>query len=405
MKINEEFLAQMRAAAQLLQTEGPMAASAAVQRALQGASAGPQQAQPGQRNDDSAQPSQAWHAGPVQDLVGKWKDMFARQPFEDVDFIDMPGANSRAASEVIEEATPDAGNKGRFIAGACTNAAGTRAWKLYIPSGYRDERDVPRPLVVMLHGCTQNPDDFAAGTRMNAIAEEHNCFVVYPAQSQNANGQHCWNWFQTGDQQRDKGEPSIIADITRDIAGKYRIDTGRIYVAGMSAGGAMAMVLAATYPELYAAVGVHSGLPYGVAHDMPSAFAAMSRGKAKIKSGQGPLMHVKEPEPLRKAVPVIVFHGDRDGTVAPLNGDQALEQCVPGARDKAKVDVERGSTPGGRTYTRTVVRGAQGRAIAEKWTIHGAGHAWSGGSGAGSYTDPTGPDASREMLRFFLEQR
>jgi len=402
MKINDGFLAQMREATQLLQTEGPMAATAAIQRALHGASA---DSAPAQHTDWTAYLPQAPEMpdlNPQQtgaDVLarfgklarGAWAGAAARQQVEDVEVHEAPASDQEQTS------------KGRFIAGACTNGAGTRAYKLYIPSGYKDE---PLPLVVMLHGCTQNPDDFAAGTGMNNVAEENNCFVVYPEQTKNANGSQCWNWFQPGDQRRDQGEPSILADITRELARNYKVDTSRIYVAGLSAGGAMAVVLAATYPELFAGVGVHSGLPYGVAHDVPSAFAAMKRRKLKAGARHEHLAQARQPAPLGKMVPAIVFHGDRDTTVSPLNGEQALAQCVPAAGDaNARADVQQGTVPGGRTYTKTVIRDAQGKPVAEKWVVHGAGHAWSGGSRKGSYTDSKGPDASREMLRFFLAQR
>ena len=411
MDINEGFLAQIREATQLLQTEGPMAATAAIQRALHGASAG---ASATQHTDWTAflpqmpEPSGPQHKGPelhdinpphaphaearpAADLLARFRDFAGKRA----------GASARQTVEDVEvKEAPDVSGKGRFIAGSCTNHAGTRAYKLYVPSGYKDEA---LPLVVMLHGCTQNPDDFAAGTGMNAVAEESNCFVVYPAQAQNANGSQCWNWFQPGDQGRDRGEPSILADITREIASSYKVDTRRVYVAGLSAGGAMAVVMAATYPELYAAVGIHSGLPYAVAHDMPSAFAAMKRRKGKAGSRHGQFLQPKTPVPLGKTVPAIVFHGDSDTTVHPVNGDQALAQCIPVAGSKdARIEVQKCTEPSGRAYTKTVVHDEQGRAIAEKWIVHGAGHAWSGGSSKGSYTDPQGPNASREMLRFFL---
>ena len=290
---------------------------------------------------------------------------------------------------------------GRFITGSYTNQAGTRSYKLYVPSGYHGQA---LPLVVMLHGCTQNPDDFAAGTRMNRLAEEYQCFVVYPAQAAAANQSSCWNWFKATDQKRDRGEPSLIAGITRQIIGTYAVDVRRVYVAGLSAGGAMAAVMGVTYPDLYAAIGVHSGLPYAAAHDLPSAFAAMSQGKGAsgLQRDDGFPEAVQCP----RVVPAIVFHGDRDTKVHPRNGDQVIAQWAAIHGEGAttlEVTVHRGEVPGGHAYTREVYQDASGRSILEQWRIHGAGHAWSGGSPSGSYTDPRGPDATREMIRFFHE--
>ena len=286
---------------------------------------------------------------------------------------------------------------GSFAAGSFTCRAGTRAYKLYVPSG-AGERLLP--LVVMLHGCTQGADDLAAGTRMNELAESGSFYVVYPEQSASANGQRCWNWFKAEDQRRDRGEPEIIAGITRQVATTQQVDTRRIYVAGMSAGGAMAVVMGATYPELYAAVGVHSGLAYGAAHDMPSAFRAMKGGAPDPGQEKARAARAAEAVDLTRDVPTIVFHGDRDGTVHPRNGEQVLHQWADGAR---RATVRGGQVPGGRAFTRSVYLDTGGEPVAERWVVHGAGHAWSGGSQRGSYTDPQGPDASAEMARFFLE--
>jgi poly(hydroxyalkanoate) depolymerase family esterase len=227
---------------------------------------------------------------------------------------------------------------------------------------------------------------------MNFVADEQACFVVYPAQCSEANQAKCWNWFRTTDQQRGRGEPSLIAGITRQIMRDYSVDPKRDYVGGLSAGAAAAAIMGATYNDLYAAVGIHSGLACGVATDLPSAFVAMRQGrgfdhKALVNGGS--------------PVPTIIFHGDRDTTVHPNNGGQILEQSINTASTQKKV--HRGRVPGGHAYTRTIHTDASGRRIFEHWSIHGAGHAWSGGSPAGSYTDPQGPNATKEMLRFFLE--
>ena len=263
---------------------------------------------------------------------------------------------------------------GRFIKRSFSNSVGTRAYKTYLPARYRGQS---LPLIVMLHGCKQTPDDFAEATRMNELADQIGFIVLYPAQARSANVSCCWNWFWPSDQQREGGEPSLIAGITRQVIARYHVDQNRVYVAGLSAGGAMAAIMGATYPDLYAAVGIHSGLPYASARDAVSALAAMSRGPRAGNAATLP------------AVPTIVFHGDRDTTVHPSNG-------VYGT-DAAQLQLETGEA-GGRAYTRTVHRG---RPILEHWLVHGAGHAWSGGSAMAAYSDPAGPDATREMLRFF----
>lgn len=278
-----------------------------------------------------------------------------------------------------------------FSAHRFDGAAGALHYKLFIPAGLSSAR---APLLVMLHGCKQSPDDFARGTRMNAHARAHGYVVAYPAQAAGRNSAKCWNWFRSEDQQRGRGEPALIAALTRHLVSAHALDARRVYVAGLSAGGAMAAVLASTYPELYAAIGVHSGLPSGAAHDVPSAFAAMKQGAATREH--------------TLPVPAIVFHGDRDKTVDPCNGAAIIAQSMGAARATAarepggpRATVVRGSVPGGRSYTRTTFTNADGRVAAEQWLVHGAGHAWFGGDRAGSCTDPSGPDASELMLEFF----
>jgi poly(hydroxyalkanoate) depolymerase family esterase len=289
-------------------------------------------------------------------------------------------------------APPPLPDGARFDQRVFSNEAGSRAYKLYTPGAHTEG---PLPLVLMLHGCTQSPDDFAAGTRMNELAEEHGFFVAYPAQTKAANASKCWNWFSKTDQQRDLGEPSLIAGITREVMQSFPVDPGRVYVAGLSAGGAAAAIMGSAYPDLYAAVAVHSGLACGAAHDMASAFKAMRQGG---KSIQRPARR-----PQARIVPTIVFHGDRDKTVSPINADQVIAQS--GSACDLHTSVSRSASRDGIRYTRTSYADANGRSLLEKWELHGMGHAWSGGSTAGTYTEPRGPDASREIVRFFLQHR
>lgn len=272
------------------------------------------------------------------------------------------------------------------------NAAGRRDYRLYIPTGY-DALRGPLPLLVMLHGCTQSPEDFATGTRMNALADAQGVIVVYPEQAASANGSKCWNWFRGEDQQTGRGEPSLLAGIVREVAGELRVDTQRIFVAGLSAGAAMAVVLGRTDPDLFAGIGVHSGVPYGVANDVGSAFAAM-QGRGVAREAASP----------HSAVPTIIFHGDRDHTVSIQNADAVMRDAVAAAAGPLHEVSDSGTSVGGRAWSRRTLSDASGRPHVENWTLQGAGHAWSGGSAHGSYTDPAGPDASAEMLRFFLQQ-
>ena len=286
---------------------------------------------------------------------------------------------------------------GQFLTASYAGHAGNRAYKLYIPSSYRGG---PLPLIVMLHGCTQSADDFAAGTAMNQAGEEHDCLVAYPEQPKSANSSKSWNWFSPRHQHRGRGEPSLIAGITRQIMRDYAVDRRRVYAAGLSAGGAAAVILVETYPDIYAAVGVHSGLARGAAGNVPSAFRAMRHGRTAISNGQ-PL--VPGPAGDRPVVPAIVFHGDRDKIVHPRNGERIIEQLRMKEDAHFRPEIQCGRAEGGRSYSRTSYLDGGGKALLEMWVVHEAGHAWSGGSPAGSYTDPQGPDASREMVRFFSE--
>jgi poly(hydroxyalkanoate) depolymerase family esterase len=328
---------------------------------------------------------------------------------------------ARPATGTASPATDAASATARFLASSFTGAAGTRAFKLFSPGGFAGES---LPLVVMLHGCTQDPDDFAAGTRMNERAQEEGFFVLYPAQAARSNSHKCWNWFSPADQRRGAGEPALLAGMVRHVLQTHPIDPDRIYVAGLSAGGAMAAILASEYPDLFAAAGVHSGLPAGAAQDVASAFTVMKQGPGPGSAATGaarkrrPVTARSSAASLHAAAapaaddarpgsaPVIVFHGDADGTVAASNGDAVIAAVLADAPGAVAEPTASAATTGRRRVRRTVWRAAEAHAdaptIAEQWVVHGAPHAWSGGASAGSYTDPDGPDASREMVRFFL---
>lgn len=374
MTLSNKLLAQMRAATRSLFRRGPSVARAVLHESI--------------KNVSSLHP--AAHPTLSRDTFNAASNQVSHDPFSDMlaglNRIGQPGSNPFHVPPLAGGGGAP-GLPGHVVEASYTNDAGTRSYKLYVPSSYTGNA---APLLVMLHGCTQNPDDFALGTGMNALAEECACLVAYPAQSQQANPSRCWNWFNAVDQQHGQGEPSIIAGLTRDIMARYAVDPEQVFVAGLSAGGAMAAIMGTLYPDLYAAVGVHSGLPFAAAHDLPSAVAAM---KGDFRRPQAP----------GRALPIIVFHGDRDTTVHPANGDELIHQR---RRHPAEaIDVEPGQVPDGHAYTRTLHRRPDGSVDAEHWVVHGSGHAWSGGDARGSYTDGKGPNASLAMMRFFRTAR
>lgn len=319
-------------------------------------------------------------------------------------------------STPLQRARPQ--DHGATRTGTHTEAGLTRDYVLYLPPAARTGQPIrPIPLVVMLHGCTQDPEDFATGTGMNALARDQGFAVLYPAQTQGANPSRCWNWFKHNHQRRGSGEAAVLAGMTRAVIAEHGMDPRRVYVAGLSAGGAMAAILGQAYPDLYAAVGIHSGLASGAANDLMSALSAMKHGPASPTERPATARHSGEPggaihlprEPTGP-VPTIVFHGDGDAVVHPDNGIQAIAVAIDTSTAHRHTSeagpapvTEQGESPGGRRYTRTTHPRPAGAAAAqaEHWVVHGGGHAWSGGSEHGSYTDPSGPDATREMWRFF----
>jgi len=290
-----------------------------------------------------------------------------------------------------------------------SKTASGRTYWLFVPTGYSASNAAP--LVVMLHGCTQNGDGFATSTGMNAVAEAEGFLVAYPVQPSSANSSQCWNWFLTAHQSRGSGEPASIAGVVTNVKSLYTIDNNKVYLAGFSAGAAMAAIMGATYPDVFSAIGVHSGLEYKAATTQTAAFTAMSSG-GPTPNTQGNAAYTAMGSYAR-TVRVMVFHGTSDYTVATVNGNQTLSQWAQtndrasDGSDNDNIDdtadyTQGGQVSGGRTYTRTVYEDSVGNEIMEKYLVDSMGHNWSGGVLGGTYTDPNGPNASQIMADFFL---
>jgi len=297
----------------------------------------------------------------------------------------LPGSTNPSKPPVIPKGA-------QYLERTHSCSKGARDFRLYLPAR---QPGGPKGLIVMLHGCTQNPDDFATGTNMNAIAQKHGLAVAYPAQTRVQNPSSCWNWFAPANQSRGAGEPAVIASLAQALMLEFSLERDAVFVAGLSAGGAMAVILADTYPDVFSAAGVHSGLPRGSANTVISALSAMrSGGKPKASFASRRKAAAKPNRDMRR----IVFHGDADSTVHPSNAPQIVVGAV-GTRKPAHVSPE---TASGRDYVRSDYILPDGTVDVELWQVSGAGHAWSGGKKGGSYTDSRGPDASAEMVRFFL---
>ncbi|MDQ6702337.1 MAG: PHB depolymerase family esterase [Pseudomonadota bacterium] len=398
----------MRNAAKLTQSQHMVEATRAIQRALGGRdsarSPDPQPAGTLRPIEPKAGARPAQSEPPIAgNASAGWRELLphrglapAIRPLGEVPTLlrraNRPGSapSAKPRKSPIAPPLPDGA---AFLTKTFSCTAGSRDYKVYIPGNAHYRK---RPLIVMLHGCTQDPDDFALGTGMNLLAEEQGFIVAYPRQPATANRSACCNWFDLKHQTRGEGEPCIIAGITRAIVAEYDIDPERVYVAGLSAGGAMALIMSATHPELYAAAGVHSGVACGSATDLPSAFAAMG-GKSSPTA-----IARKKTRPKGARVRTIVFHGECDSTVHPSNAGLIVADARAGFPGAAQ-EMQHGRSAGGCAYTRTSLRDARGIVHVEHWAIEGLAHAWSGGRPEGSYTDPNGPDASREMLRFFSD--
>jgi poly(hydroxyalkanoate) depolymerase family esterase len=351
-------------------------ATALIRKALSGESA------PAGENDDSKAPPSRPSAKVI--------PLAPRRPLgETLRALRMRPMISPGAPEAPEPSpAPELGE--RFLKRAYHGPAGSLDYRLYVPAD-AEQRELA--LVVMLHGCTQSPEDFALGTRMNALAEEFGLIVAYPHQTRLANPQGCWNWFDRRHQNRGSGEPAKLAGLAQALAKEFDVRRERVFAAGLSAGGAMAEVLAATYPDVFEAVGIHSGLPYKSAADVPSAFAAM-KGTAAFDPAPLPASgrHVRK----------IIFHGLADSRVNAINGEHIFDEVEREETSLARSELD-WPIEGGRV-SRTTVKDSDGRPVAEQWLVEGGGHAWFGGDPRGSFTQTVGLDASRVMVRFFLTE-
>lgn len=303
---------------------------------------------------------------------------------------------------------------GSWVGGTVKNSSGSLEYKLWMASGYRKEK--PVPLVLMLHGCMQKAEDLAAASGMNDLADKNNLLVVYPEQAAAANPLRCWNWFDPKHQSRDAGEPALIAAVIQDIRSSYSIDAKRVYVVGISAGGAMAVVMGATYPELFAGLGVIAGAEYKAGTTVEAGLAAMKLG-GPDPDQQGLLAFQtiqKSSGGSRKRMPVIAFHGTKDPYLNPINTDQLIAQWaetndyLDDGKDNDSITSQspnetKGAVPNGYSYTRYRYKDSNGRLLMEKWIVAGLGHAWPGSPIANQFADVKGPNASAEMWRFFDE--
>lgn len=360
--MKNDFAATMRRSFEQTRAGRPFEATRTIQAALAGTGVKPAQDAP-----ESGSPAKRFRrpTSPRRRLSQVISEL-SRRP---------PGLDPRCGRKTPAPAIPEGAV---FERRHHSGPHGARNYHLLLPS----DTDAPvRGLILMLHGCTQSPEDFAAGTRMNDHADRHGLIVAYPEQARSHNASLCWHWFRPADRSRSGGEAALLADLAATVARKHGVPPGRVFAAGLSAGGAMAAILAQTHPEVFAAAGVHSGLAPGSASDVISAFGAMRGDPAP------------DAEPLN--APAIIFHGSADSTVAPVNAGRLagpLAEAVPLTGEAA-----------GRRYDVLRARNAGGHPV-EVWRIEGAGHAWSGGDAERSYANPEGPDASAEMVRFFLEQ-
>ncbi|MGE3287759.1 MAG: PHB depolymerase family esterase [Pseudonocardia sp.] len=290
---------------------------------------------------------------------------------------------------------------GRWLRDVHAGPAGRRVFDVYVPAGRRRGR---LPVVLLLHGCLQTADEFAHASRFPQVADRNGVLLVVAHQERYHQPRRCWRWYEAAHQERDAGEPGILAGIVAQVLDereRWRADPARVYVAGISAGGAMALILAAAYPDVFAAAGVHSAPPYRAATRLTEALTAMA--------GRGSVPH---PAAGDRMAPVVCLQGSEDTVVRPANGDRVIEQWLAhraaadhGATRTVRSRRFRGRTADGTRYAVRRWYTARGRVSLEYWSVQGLEHAWSGGQPGGSFADPRGPRAATVMWRFFRRHR
>ncbi len=292
---------------------------------------------------------------------------------------------------------------GRWIRRRYTGTAGTRLYDVYVPGGARRGR---MPMVLLLHGCRQTGTDFGRDSGFAELADTAGFVLVMPRQEVQHQLQRCWRWYDAEHQQRDEGEPAILRGIVDDVPLVLpggRIDRRRVFVAGLSAGGAMALILATTYPDVFAAAGVHSATAYRSATRGVNALGAMAARGAGPDSGAAGRM-----------APVVLLHGTDDAIVRPPNADRIVDQWLasrrgavngPGRAAVRPLASTKALVVGGRRCLRTRWYTVGGRRVLEYWRVDGLGHAWSGGSARAAFIDRAGPSAAQVMWTFFGKHR
>jgi len=299
-----------------------------------------------------------------------------------------------------------------WIRGRARAAGGSRAYKLWAPATIETEK--ASPLVMLLHGCALDAQAMTEISGMNEVAEANRFLVVYPEQSRRANLLKCWNWFHPKHQTRDRGEPSILAAIIEQVCSRFRVDLDRIYIAGVSAGGAMAVIAGATYPDLFAAIAVCAGGEFKAATSVATGLSVMKHGGPDpLQQGQSAFeaMRAGLARKKKRRMPVIAFHGTADARVNPVNTEQIIAQwsatnaCLAAQQGETDFSLSEQTVAGqvatGYAYKRRIYTDQRGELLMESWIIDGLGHAWPGSPQAHKYGDPKGPVAAREIWRFF----